>query len=90
LNVGFGASLPYSAVFNTASAALPTNPGAAIGLVTFVSLIGTMLGAPLVGWLLERTGSFSVPFALLAVGCLLALVVVRHVPGQEDLEAARA
>ena len=88
--LGLGASLPYSAVFNTASAALPTNPGAAIGLVTFVSLIGTMLGAPLVGWLLKRTGSFAVPFGLLAVGCLLALGVVRRVPGQEELEAASA
>ena len=49
-----------------------------------------MLGAPLVGWLLERTGSFSVPFALLAVACLLALFAVQWVPSQEELEAAHA
>ncbi len=88
--LGFGASLPYSAVFNTAAAALPGNPGAAIGLVTFVSLIGTMLGAPLVGWLLERSGSFSLPFGLLAIGCLAALAVIQHVQGQEELAQSSA
>ncbi len=88
--LGFGASLPYSAVFNTAAAALPGNPGAAIGLVTLVSLLGTTLGAPLVGWLLERSGSFSLPFGLLAVGCLASLAIVQRVRGQEELEAVAA
>ena len=48
-----------------------------------------LLGALLVGWLLERTDGFSVPFALLAVASLLALDVIHRVPGQEELEAAR-
>ena len=86
LVLGFGASLPYSAVFNTAAAALPGNPGAATGLVTMVSLVGIILGAPLVGWLLEWSGGFTLPFGLLAVQCALVLGVIRLVPGQEELE----
>ena len=54
--------------------------------ITLVSLVGTMLGAPLVGWLLERSGSFSLPFGLLAIGSLAALGVIQRVQGQEDVE----
>jgi nitrate/nitrite transporter NarK len=86
LVLGFGASLPYSAVFNTAAAALPGNPGAAIGIVTLVSLVGIVGGAPLVGGLLERSGGFTLPFGLLALGCVLVLGVFRWVRGQEELE----
>ncbi len=53
--MGIALSLPYSAVMNTATAALPASPGAAVGMVGGVSLILIALGAPALGSLYART-----------------------------------
>lgn len=69
LGVAFNA--PYAAVMNTAGAILPRAPGAAVGLVSAVGVLAIAVGAPTVGALLASTGSFSLPFACLAVFSLL-------------------
>lgn len=71
LAMGMTMSVPYSAVMNTASAALPRSPGAAVGLVGGLALMMIAVGAPAVGALYTRTETFSFPFALLGVFCLL-------------------
>ena len=43
-----------------------------------------------IGALVERSGGFALPFALLALADLSALLVVARLRGQEELEAAQA
>lgn len=64
LGVAFNA--PYAAVMHTAGAILPRAPGAAVGLVSGVGVLGVSIGAPAVGALFAWTGGFSLPFAALA------------------------
>jgi cyanate permease len=56
---------------NTTGAALPGAPGAAVGLVSGVGVLAIAVGAPAVGALFASTGSFSLPFGLLAAFSLL-------------------
>lgn len=69
LGVAFNA--PYAAVMSTTGAILPRAPGAAVGLVSGLGVLAIAVGAPVVGALLASTGSFSLPFGLLAVFSLL-------------------
>ncbi|MFQ5828150.1 MAG: nitrate/nitrite transporter [Candidatus Methylomirabilia bacterium] len=69
--MGITMSIPYSAVMNTASAALPRSPGAAVGMVGGLALLMIAIGAPAVGALYTWTETFSFPFGLLGVFCLL-------------------
>jgi hypothetical protein len=67
---------------NGASAALPGSPGAAVGIVSAVALAAMAAAAPAVGVAFRETGSFSAPFAGLAVlGALVAWVAARLRPG---------
>jgi nitrate/nitrite transporter NarK len=82
LALGLALSLPYAAVMNGASAALPGSPGAAVGIVSAVALAAMAAAAPAVGVAFRETGSFSAPFAGLAVlGALVAWVAARLRPG---------
>ncbi len=71
LVMGIVLSLPYAAVMNAATAAVPASPGAAIGVVGGLSLILIALGAPALGALYARTESFSLAFGLLGLFALL-------------------
>ncbi|ETW99154.1 MAG: hypothetical protein ETSY2_41420, partial [Candidatus Entotheonella gemina] len=87
LVMGMALSLPYSAVMNTATAALPASPGAAVGMVGGVSLILIALGAPALGSLYSRTESFSLAFGLLGAFSLLVFWLTRWVRGEEEFAA---
>jgi len=69
LGVAFNA--PYAAVMHTTGVILPRAPGAAVGLVSGVGVLGIAVGAPAVGALFASTGGFSLPFGSLAVFSLL-------------------
>ena len=69
--LGVALNAPYAAVMNTAGAILPRAPGAAVGLVSGVGVLAIAVGAPAVGALLASTGSFALPFGLLAAFSLL-------------------
>jgi nitrate/nitrite transporter NarK len=71
--LGVALSAPYAAVMHTAAAILPRAPGAAVGLVSGLGVLGIALGAPAVGALFASTGSFTVPFGALAAYSLLVL-----------------
>ncbi|MFQ5521108.1 MAG: nitrate/nitrite transporter [Candidatus Methylomirabilia bacterium] len=85
LVMGVTLSLPYSAVMNTASAAVPASPGAAVGIVGGLSLILIATGAPALGALYSRTESFSLSFGLLGAFCFLAFWLARLIRGEEEL-----
>jgi nitrate/nitrite transporter NarK len=74
LGVAFNA--PYAAVMHTTGAVLPRAPGAAVGLVSGVGVLGISIGAPAVGALFAATGGFSLPFGVLATFSLLVLWVL--------------
>jgi len=69
LGVAFNA--PYAAVMHTTGVILPRAPGAAVGLVSAVGVLGISVGAPAVGALFASTGGFSLPFGSLAAFSLL-------------------
>jgi nitrate/nitrite transporter NarK len=71
---GLGIGLPYAAVFNGAAASVRTSPASAQAVVGGGGLLTAIFGPPLVGILLDATGSFGAGF--LALAALVATVLV--------------
>lgn len=67
LVTGIGVGLPYAAVFNGAAASVPRSPASAQAIVAFGASFFTVVGPPLVGALVDLSGSFSASLAVLAV-----------------------
>ena len=84
LVMGVALGLPYSAVMNTASAAVPASPGAAVGIVGAISLVLIAAGAPAMGALYSRTDSFSLAFGLLGAFCFVVFWLTRLLRRQEE------
>ncbi len=72
ITLGVAFNAPYAAVMQTTGALLPRAPGAAVGLVSSVGVLGVAVGAPAVGALFASTGGFALPFGALAAFSLLA------------------
>ncbi len=70
---GLGVGFPYAAVFNGAAASVPVSPASAQAIVGWGGLLTAVLGAPLVGALLDATGNFAVGF--LALAAIVAAVL---------------
>lgn len=83
LAVGFGAGLPYSAVFNTAAASLPRAPGSAQGFAAVGGTVGALVGAPAIGYALQTWG-FAAAWALLGAVSLTGLVGTFLMRGEEE------
>lgn len=73
LLTGLGAGLPYAAIFNGAAASAPRGPSSAQALVGWGATLFTVLGPPLLGAVLDATGSFAGGFSALAAFSLLVL-----------------
>lgn len=71
--LGAGCGLPYAAVFNRAGALYPARAGAAMGLVNMLGIVMILAAPPLVGQLVEWSGSFRSSFLFLGGFTLLAL-----------------
>jgi NNP family nitrate/nitrite transporter-like MFS transporter len=73
--VGIGVGLPYAAIFNGAAASVRASPASAQGIVGWGGLLTAIYGPPLVGTLLDATGSFAAGFLIFAaiVSAVLAL-----------------
>ncbi|MBI3521699.1 MAG: MFS transporter [Chloroflexi bacterium] len=83
LLVGIGVSLPYAAVFSTASALLPRAPASAQTLTGIGGTVGAVLGAPIMGAAIERLG-FGAAWAVVALipgAALLGTFMLRW-PGE--------
>jgi len=72
--MGFGAGLPYAALFNRAVALFPGRGGAAMGLVNMLGVVMILAGAPLVGRIAEWTGDFSSSFLSMSVFAFIAMI----------------
>jgi nitrate/nitrite transporter NarK len=77
LVVGLGTSLPYAAVFNGAALSVPESPASAQALVGWAGAFLVLLGPPVIGALLETTGSFAAGFLMLALFLLATLLSTR-------------
>ena len=82
--VGIGVGLPYSAVFNTAAASLPSAPGAAQGLAAIGGTVGVMVGAPTMGYAVQTYGFWAAWFFVGLVS-VVALVGTAFMRGEEEL-----
>ena len=72
---GLGVGFPYAAVFNGAAASAPTSPASAQAIVGWGGLLTAVFGPPLVGTLLDATGSFTAGFLALATIVVAVLVL---------------
>lgn len=87
--VGIGVSLPYSAVFNTAAASLPRAPAAAQALTGMGGTFGAVIGAPLIGYAVERIG-FSGAWAIIGLLPAIAFAGTFLMRGEESYSSASA
>jgi cyanate permease len=72
---GLGVGLPYAAVFNGAAASVRTSPASAQAIVGWGGLLTAVFGPPLVGTLLDATGSFAAGFLVFAAIVLVVLAL---------------
>jgi cyanate permease len=70
--IGAGSGLPYAALFTRAAALFPGRAGAAMGLVNMLGIIMILAAPPLIGRLVDASGSFLSSF--IALGCFSLLV----------------
>jgi predicted MFS family arabinose efflux permease len=80
--LGLGGGIPYAAVFNTAAASLPSAPSAAQGLTALGGLLGTLIGAPAMGYAIQTWG-FSWAWLILGAISTAALAVTFVMRGEE-------
>lgn len=81
--VGFGGGMPYAAVFNTAAASLARAPSAAQSLTGLGGLVGTLAGAPAMGYAIQTAG-FSAAWLILGGISLVALAITFVMRGEEE------
>ena len=71
--IAIGATIPYTSVFNEAASLRGVSKGVAQSLASIISIPAVLLGPPLIGFLLDRTGSYTpafgaiLPFSLIAI-----------------------
>jgi MFS family permease len=72
---GLGVGFPYAAVFNGAAASVPRGPASAQATVGWGGLLPAIFGPPLVGSLLDATGSYALGFLALAAIVVAVLIL---------------
>ena len=93
---GLGVGFPYAAVFNGAAASVRTSPASAQAVVGWGGLLTAIFGPPLIGTLLDATGSFAIgflTFAAIVVVVLAASFLLRPfdlaiVPSRTEIRSA--
>jgi nitrate/nitrite transporter NarK len=66
LLLGIGAGLPYAGIFNRAAALFPARAGAAMGLVNMLGIVMILAAPPLIGQMVDWSGSFRSSYLALA------------------------
>jgi len=74
LLLGIGAGLPYTGIFNRAAALFPARAGAAMGLVNMLGIVMILAAPPLIGQVVDWSGSFQSSFLALSAFTFAALV----------------
>ena len=72
--LGVGCGLPYAAIFNRAAALFPARAGAAMGLVNMLGIVMILTAPPLIGHMVDWSGSFRSSF--LALGAFTAAALL--------------
>ena len=65
--IAIGATIPYTSVFNEAARLRGVGKGIAQGLVSMISSPTVILGPPIIGFLFERTGNFTLAFGSILI-----------------------
>jgi nitrate/nitrite transporter NarK len=85
--VGTGCGLPYALLFTRAAALFPGRAAAAMGLVNMLGILMILFGSPLIGQLVDWTGSFRSSFLALSAFSLVAMAAVFLVSPDEPSPA---
>jgi nitrate/nitrite transporter NarK len=72
--LGVGAGLPYAGVFNRAAALYPARSGAAMGLVNMLGIVMILAAPPMVGRMVDWSGTFQSSFLALSGFTLVVLL----------------
>ncbi len=72
--IAIGSTIPYTSVFNPVAHLRTVSKGVGQGLVGIISSPTVIIGPPLIGFLLDRTHSFTLAFASIMLFGLLAIV----------------
>ena len=71
--IAIGATIPYTSVFNEAARLRDVSKGIAQGLVSVISVPTVILGPPLIGFLFENTGQFTLAFGSILIFSSIAV-----------------
>ena len=80
--LGIGAGLPYAPAFNRAAALYPARAGVAMGFVNMLGIVMILAAPPLIGQMVDWSGSFQVSF--LALGGFTAAVLAATLGIRQD------
>ncbi len=69
--IAVGSTIPYTSVFNSAANLRTVGKGVAQALVSVISSPTVIIGPPLIGFLVDRTGNFLLAFgSIMLFGCV--------------------
>ena len=71
--IAIGSTIPYTSVFNTAANLRSVGKGVSQGFVSIISSPTVILGPPLIGLLVDRTGNFTFAFGTIVIFGLVAI-----------------
>lgn len=71
--IAIGSTLPYTSVFDSAAQLRTVSKGVAQGLLSVVACQTLLWGPPLIGFLYQMTGSFSLPFGSILFFSVIAI-----------------
>jgi nitrate/nitrite transporter NarK len=71
--IAIGSTLPYTSVFDSAAQLRTVSKGVAQGLLSVVACQTLLWGPPLIGFLYQMTGNFSLPFGSILFFSVIAI-----------------
>lgn len=72
--IAIGSTIPYTSVFNSAANLRSVGKGVAQGFVSSISSPTVILGPPLIGFLVDRTGNFTLAFGSIMIFGGIAII----------------
>lgn len=90
LLAGITSGLPFAAIFNHARESCPSSPGVAMGLVNTAGAVAVMAFPPIIGRLVDASGTFVSSFVLLAAVTLVSGLVSLSLSSREEARLAGA
>ncbi len=72
--IAVGSTIPYTSVFNSAANLRSVGKGVAQGFVSVISSPTVIIGPPLIGFLVDRTGNFLLAFGSIMLFGVVAIV----------------